>query len=371
MLRFAWRNLLHDRTRLLISSGGVALAVLLIFFMSGVFAGSEEHAVAYMKNQPAELWLMQDGVQNLHMSTSLLPPQAVERARQVDGVRHAVGLLYASAAVDLGPVQVYSYIFAVEEGAPFGQPWQMVAGSAEPQADEVVIDYDLARRYGLDLGDMVNILGFDLTVAGLSEETFGIATSITWVNQQALATLMGVPAAAASYVLVDLAPAAHQAAVASALRDAVPQANVMTRRAFIASDQEMIRQMGADIIRAMTIVAYIVGLLVIGLTIYTATVERAREYAVLRAIGAHTGHLLRAVFAQAFVSTGFGFVAGVILAYGSAALVGRLLPEMLVLIRPQEVLRQAPVLLLVTGLAALLPLGRILRLDPMVVFRGS
>ena len=131
MLPFAWRNLLYDRTRLMISSGGVALAVLLIFFMGGVFAGSEEHAVVYMKNQPAELWLMQDGVQNLHMSTSLLPPQVVERARQIDGVRHAVGLLYASAAVDLGSEQVYSYIFAVEEGAPFGQPWKMAVGSPE------------------------------------------------------------------------------------------------------------------------------------------------------------------------------------------------------------------------------------------------
>jgi hypothetical protein len=42
---------------------------------------------------------------------------------------------------------------------------------------------------------------------------------------------------------------------------------------------------------------------------------------------------------------------------------------MLVLIPPDDVLRQAPVLLLVTALAALLPLERVLRLDAMVVFR--
>ena len=369
MLRFAWRNLLHERTRLLVSTGGVALAVLLIFFMGGVFAGSEEHAVAYMRNQPADLWLMQEGVENLHMSSSLLPPDAVARAQDVAGVADAVGLLYASGAVDLGDEQVYSYIFAVDGAAPFGQPWQMDAGDPRPGPGEVVIDSDLARRYGLGLGDRVNILGYELSIGGLSEETFGIATSITWVNKQALAALMGVPADAASYILVQPKPGTDEEAVAARLRESVPEANLMTREAFIASDKEMIRQMGADIIRAMTLVAYVVGILVIGLTIYTATVERAREYAVLKAIGANSGHLLRAVFAQAFASTGLGFVAGVLLAYAAAAFVGWLLPEMLVLIRPAEVARQVPALVVVTALAALLPLARVSRLDPMSVFR--
>lgn len=370
MFKLAWRNLLHDRTRLAISTGGVALAVLLILIMAGVFAGSEEHAVAYIKNQPASLWLMQDGVENMHMSSSLLPPQAVTEARAVAGVADAVGLLYASGGVDLGETTVYSYIFAVAGDAPFGGPWRLAAGTPDPAPDEVVLDRDLAARYGLGLGDTVNILGIDLTIAGLSEEAFGIATSLTWVNKQALATLMGVSPEAASYVLVRPGAEADPEALATALRAAIPEANLLTRDAFIASDKEMIRQMGADVIRAMNGVAYVVGLLVIGLTIYTATVERTREYGVLKAIGAHAGNLLRLVFAQAFVSTGLGFLLGVGLSYAVAALVGRLLPEMLILIDPAGVLRQVPVLVVITVVAALLPLGRISRLDPMVVFRA-
>jgi putative ABC transport system permease protein len=132
----------------------------------------------------------------------------------------------------------------------------------------------------------------------------------------------------------------------------------------------MVRQMGADIIRAMSGVAYIVGLLVIGLTIYTATLERAREYGVLKALGATTTALLRVVFAQAFISAALGFVAGAGLAWLIADLIGRLLPEMLILIVPATLVGQAPVLLVVAGLAALLPLGRIARLDPLVVFQS-
>ena len=72
MIKLAWRNLTQQPLRFAISAGGVALAVVLILAMSGVFAGSEEHAVLYMRNQPAELWGMQAGVSNLHMSSSIL-----------------------------------------------------------------------------------------------------------------------------------------------------------------------------------------------------------------------------------------------------------------------------------------------------------
>jgi putative ABC transport system permease protein len=181
---------------------------------------------------------------------------------------------------------------------------------------------------------------------------------------------MGVSPEAASYILIQPAPGIDLETLADRLRAALPQANLLTQSAFMASDKEMIRQMGADIIRAMDYVAYIVGLLVIGLTIYTATLERKREYGVLKAIGADTTALLQAVFVQSFIGSGVGFVVGVGAAYGVAVLVRYLFPEMLILIRPSSVFQQMPVFLLVTAFAALLPIGRIARMDAMVVFKA-
>lgn len=370
MLKLAWRNLTHERTRLVISVGGVALAVLLILVMAGVFAGSEEHAVAYVRNQPASLWLMQGGVENMHMSSSLLPADAVERVRRVVGVNRAVGLLYASGAVDLGETQVYSYIFAVEGGAPFGGPWELAAGKEDPAVDELILDRDLAARYGLKLGDSVHLFGERLRIAGLSTGTFGIATSITFIHKATLASLMGVGPNSASYVLIQPDPSADRAATADRIRQAIPEANLLSSEEFIQSDQEMIRQMGADVIQAMNLVAYIVGLLVVGLTVYTATVERIREYGVLKAVGADTPALMRVAAAQAYISSGLGLAVGIPLAYAVGAVVTWLLPEMLIVIDPLELLRQVPVLAAITGAAALLPLGRIARVDPVLVFKG-
>jgi putative ABC transport system permease protein len=304
------------------------------------------------------------------MASSTLPPETVARIREVDGVAEVAGVLYANAGVDLGEALIFSYVFGADPDASFGGPWNLVEGTDDLAPDEVVIDRVIANRHGLGLGDQVNILGYDLTIAGLSEGTFGLATSMTFVNKAALALLMGVPPDGASYILIRPEESADLDALGSRLRNVAPDASLMTRADFAASDQEMIRQMGVDVVRAMNMVAYVVGLLVIGLTIYTATVERAREYGVLKAIGADTRNLLTVVFAQAFVSAGLGFLAGIGLAYGTAALVSSLFPEMLILIEPAQLLREAPILVLITALAALLPLGRIARLDPMVVFQA-
>lgn len=370
MLRLAWRNLTHERVRLTISAGGVALAILLILMMKGIFAGSEEHAVIYIRNQPAPLWLMQAGVENIHMSSSMLPPDAIERVKAVSGVEEAVGVLYSAAAVEIGDSLVASYLFGIDPDIPFGGPWSMVEGTANLGLNEIVIDSALARRHGLGLGDTVSIMGYKLTIAGLSEGTLGIATSIVFVNKAALALATGVSPQAASYILVQSEPTADLEALADALRAAVPEANVLTQTDLIAKERDLIQQMGADVLLAMTTVAYVIGLLVIGLTIYTATLERAREYGVLKALGADSKRLLSVVFAQAFIAAGLGYIIGVALAYAAAASVNRLFPEMLILIEPIRWLREVPMLAMIVALAAFLPVQRITRLDPMVVFQA-
>jgi len=370
MLKLAWKNLFYERTRLLISVGGIALAVLLIFVMQGVFAGSEEHAVAYIRKQPAPLWIMQAGVENLHMSTSLMTPQVINDISAVEDVREAIGILYISAGIDLGEDVVYTYIFGIDSRIPFGGPWKMAEGTTDLDYNEIIIDQALAGRYGLVLGDLVSVLGNDLKIAGLSQETFGIATNISFVNKTALATAMGVSPDAASYILVQPETGADMDDLIDKLHQAAPDANLLTQEAFIASDQQMIRQMGADIIRAISIVAYVVGLLVVGLTIYTATLERIREYGVLKALGADANGLVVMVFAQAFVSMVLGYIVGVGLAFSVAGFVVRLFPEMLILIKPGELVEQLPVMVFITGLAAVMPLGRVLRVDPMMVFRA-
>lgn len=370
MAKLAWRNLIQQRLRFALSVGGVSLAVLLILVMSGVFAGSEEHAVLYIRNQPAALWAMQDGVANLHMSSSLLSADVVQQIQQFPGIDQVVGVLYSSAGVEIDDTVIYSYVFGIDPNAPFGGPWSLAEGNDRPGLNDVVIDKDLAQRYNLTLGDSVSILGFPLTITGLSEGAFGIATNVVFVNKTAMALLMDMPPQSASYVLIQPVANINPVELANTLNRTIPEANILTQADFIASDQEMIRQMGADILQMMNVIAYIIGVLVIGITVYTATVERIREFGILKAIGANSSQLVATVFVQSFVTAGAGFIAGVLLSYLVSAFVISVSPEILILIEPDQWLSQLPILIIVTGIAALLPIQRIRNVDPLLVFKA-
>ena len=84
-------------------------------------------------------------------------------------------------------------------------------------------------------------------------------------------------------------------------------------------------------------IAFFVGVLVVGLVIYTATVERRREYGAVKAIGARNRTLYRVVTTQALIAAAAGALVGVGLAYGRGAALMAWRPQFLVAIEPAAV----------------------------------
>jgi len=370
MLKLAWRNLTNEPTRMAISVTGIALALVLILVIAGIFAGSEEFAVAYIKNEPAPIWLMQSGVSNMHMSSSYIAPELITEAEQIVGVKDITGVLYSGGNLESGEDSILGYIIGVDPQAEIGGPWKLVEERQNPERDEIVIDAELAKRLGVELGDNLSLYDQDHEIIGLSRGNFGIGSSLAFVNKQTLSEWMAVQPDAASFALVRPEVGFDVDGLAARMQSELPDLNVMQQAEFAASDKELIRQMGVDIIRAMNIIAYIVGLLVIGLTIYTATLERAREYGMLKALGANNARLAIVVLGQALISAALGILLGVGVAYGVATLITKVSPDMLILIDPAYVLNQVPIMAVVTGLAALLPASRIANLDPAIAFKA-
>src|SRR5512136_135217 len=97
----ARKNLLQDKTRLALSVGGVALAVMLILILGGFLAGMNRQITSYLSNSPGSLVLAQKGVSNLLGATSLLPAEAASNAMAVKGVANVVPILSQFIILDL------------------------------------------------------------------------------------------------------------------------------------------------------------------------------------------------------------------------------------------------------------------------------
>ena len=86
MIRWALRSLAAERGRLLGTALGVAVAFTLVVFFEAVFEGESRKIIAYPLHAAADVWVMQDGVSNMHMATSLIWDWKQAAVEEVEGV---------------------------------------------------------------------------------------------------------------------------------------------------------------------------------------------------------------------------------------------------------------------------------------------
>lgn len=370
MIRLAFRNLFQNKVRLTISVGGVALALMLILSLDAIFTGVEQRITVYIHNSGADIFVAQTGVRNLHMASSSLPNSVRRKVKAVSGVAAVTPILYLSNNVVVGDERSLAYIIGLPENAETGGPWKVSSGRWLPGEGEAIIDRNVAEKAGVHLGDEVEILGEEFEVAGLSEETSSLVNSVAFISMDDFEDLRG-SYDTFSFLLVKVRDGETPEVVAARIQAQVRDVTVQTREGFASQERQVVKDMSTDVITIMNLIGFLIGLAVMALTVYTATLARRAEYGVLKALGARNGHLYRTVLAQAVLSVSFGFGIGLAITLLLSAIVPSLGLSMVMEISLRSLLKVGSLSLVLAGIAALLPIRQIAGLDPAMVFRGK
>ena len=365
-MSLARRNLFQNKARLLLSAIGVALSVMLILILNGFLSGVYRQATAYLDNSPGSVVVVQDGIKNFFAASSVLPPGTVASVRETKGVSRTLGIASQFVIFEMHGEKQGAQLVGYEPGVG-GGPWELSQGRGVRAGDEVVVDSALAKAHGLALGDELSVGEKDFTVVGISEGTSMWAAGLMFVRKDAAQELMGAPGAT-SLLLVTPSSGVTNAALRERLGD-VPGTDAMLKSAMGTNDEELFARAFSGPLRLMVGISLLVGALVVGLVIYTATVERQKEYGVLKAVGARNRTLYRVVTIQALITAGLGAALGVGLAYGASRIIAVLWPEFLVVIEPRAAGWALLMGLAMALLGAILPVRTIAKLAPAEVFR--
>jgi putative ABC transport system permease protein len=360
----ARRNLLQDSTRLALSITGVALAVMLILLLNGFLDGMYRQIAAYLEHTPGSVVVAQEDITNLLGATSLLPPGAAAAARSRGAT--VAPILSQFVILDLHDKKQPAYLVGYEP-ASGGGPWRLAAGHTPQNNYQVVFDRILAQRHGIALGSRIDIMDRTFTVVGFSEETASWMTSFIFIRKTAAEALWRTPGGA-SFLLAT--PPARM--TPESLRDRLtdlPGADALLKREMIANDARLFARFFSAPLQLMIAIAFLVGTLIVGMVIFSATVERQREYGVLKAIGARNRILYWTVLIQALLVASVGALAGI----GLAASVGQLImvfrPQFLIVLEPSAVMWSLLAGLTMALLAALIPVRGIAGIAPAEIFR--
>jgi putative ABC transport system permease protein len=218
------------------------------------------------------------------------------------------------------------------------------------------------------LGDRVTVLGGEATIIGLSEGTASLVNSVAFVSfDDFRAMRAGAPVV--SFVLVRTADGASAETVAAEIERRVGGVTAQSREAFAAGERRLVTDMSAEVISIMNVLGFVVGLAVVALTVYIATLARRREYGVLKALGARNRVLYRVVLAQAVLSVALGFVIGLVFTWLLGFLVVRTGLDLELVITGTSLVKVGLFAAVIAGFAAILPIRQVAGLDPAIVFR--
>jgi len=403
MLLIARKNLFSERMRLCISVGGVALAVFLISLLLSLYRGWEEKVGGFVENSNVDMWIASEGAQDFLAAASLLPTegdnavqarnylnsnQSVETwspliVRSMEGVR----VVKLSPTKERVGKKMDIHFIGFDPTTRLGGPIEVVTGRVPalddldrpsesggwgrdtPGDGEVIIDQALGKRYGIQVRDVLRAGGRDWKVVGMSKGGDFVATQTVFVSHQQAQEALSMTGITTFYVL-QLTPDADPVKFKTDLEILASQIVVHTREEFAAQTRRRVLSDVLPILFVVLALAFIVGLAVAGLTIYTATIEKTREFGILKAVGFRNGYLYRLVFEQSVVTSLLGFLVGMGMTLLLGPFAADLVPQFVLFTRWQDVLVVAGVTVGMALIAGYIPVRRLAAIDPVSVFKG-
>jgi len=362
----ARRQLLSEPAKLVVALLAVAAAVALVLLLTGLRRGLGEQATTYLDHQPPVL-VGQAGTRDVLSQTSVLAESDVTRVARVGGVADVAPISEGYAMLSLHGKRVLALLIAYDPGRR-GGPWALAEGRAPRALGELALDRVLAEEHGLRVGATLRFRGRSLKIVGLSRGTSGFMTPLAFTTRDTANALNELPRTA-TFVLVTPAAGVASAELVRRIDSAVPGVSARLRDELSRNDRELFTGAFSGPLAAMVAIAAAVAILVIALTVYSSTRDRAREYATLKAIGLRRRALLRLVSVQAGALAVVGTALGVGFALVGAAAVGALAPKYLIALAATDALWMALAALAFALVAALAPARYLDRLDPATAFR--
>jgi putative ABC transport system permease protein len=377
-MNLAYRDIRHSLGRFLLTCVGLGLLLGVVLAMIGIYRGLVVDALTIARAPAVDLWVVEANTRGPFAEASRIPGDIREAVARIADVTAAGSITYQTVETEHGGDKLRLYVIGYELTRPGGPP-QIAEGREIARSHyEMVAD----KSSGLTLGERIRLGRHVFTVVGLTRHQVNSggdpAVYITLPDAQKLQFDLAPPAAR-----VQLARGTGgsgrdtvNAVVAQLHANASPDAVAETVHrwkhlsAITQEAQELIltrslvdrarRQIGL-----FTSLLLVVSAVIIALIIYTMTMEKLKQIATLKLIGAPDRTIIGMIVQQALALGFIGFATGATLIFS----VKDYFPRRVVL-EPDNVMILGLIVFAVCLLSSGLGVRAALRVDPATALGG-
>ncbi len=401
MISLAGRDILHAWGKFVFTGIGLGLLIGVTLVMAGVYRGMVDDGKALLDNSGADLWVVQKDTLGPYAESSSLNDDVYRTILAMPGVAQAANVTYLTMQVRKGESDVRSMVVGIAPGAPGatpGWPPHLVAGRQITRGHyEAVADV----ATGFKLGERLAIRRNHFTVVGLTRRMVSSSGDpmvfIPLKDAQEAQFLKDNDAIWQSRRRTEANPAFNRPAVpgvldaviASQSTNAFVNAVLVTLQSGHAPEEvaESIRRWkrltvytraqmegiligkliatSAKQIGMFLVILAIVSAAIVAFIIYSLTMDKIREIAVLKLIGTRNRTIAAMIMQQALALGVLGFVVGKITATFSAPLFPKY-----VLLMPLDSIAGFFAVLVICVLASVVAIRMALRVDPAEAIGG-
>lgn len=322
-MNLAYRDIRHNLGRFLLTCVGLGLLLGVVLAMIGIYRGIVVDALTIARAPDVDIWVVEANTRGPFAEASRIPGGIRETIARIAGVASVGSITYQTVEAQHRGTKLRLYVIGYEPTRPGGPPEISEGRSIARSHYEMVAD----RTSGLERGDKIQLGRSTFTVVGLTRHQVNSggdpAVYITLLDAQKLQFDLSPPAArvqlarGASGVSRDTVNAVVARVQPNASADAVAQTVRRWKHlaAITQEDQELIlsrslvdrarRQIGL-----FTSLLLVVSAVIIALIIYTMTMEKLKQIATLKLIGAPDRTIIAMIVQQALALGVIGFAIG-------------------------------------------------------------
>ena len=400
MISLAGRDILHAWGKFIFTGIGLGLLIGVTLTMAGVYRGMVDDGKVLLDNSGANLWVVQKDTLGPYAESSSIPDDLWRSIRTLPGVAEAANVTYLTMQVGRGEKDVRAMVVGIAAGEPgtSGWPPQLVAGRQITRGHYEAVA-DIAT--GFRLGDEVKIRRNHYTVVGLTRRMVSSSGDpmvfIPLKDAQEAQFLKDNDAILMQRRRTEANPAFNRPGVPGLL-DAVIASQtsnnsvnaVLVRIQSEYSPQEVAEPIrrwkrltvydraqmeeilvgkliatSAKQIAMFLVILAVVSAAIVAFIIYTLTMDKIREIAVLKLIGTRNRTISGMILHQALVLGVIGFVVGKI----TATFAAPLFPKY-VLLMPIDSILGFFAVMVICVLASVVAIRMALKVDPAEAIGG-
>lgn len=401
MISLAGRDILHAWGKFVFTGVGLGLLIGVTLVMAGLYRGMVDDGKVLLDNSGADLWVVQRDTLGPYAESSSIHDDLYRTILAMPGVSQAANVTYLTMQVRKGASDVRAMVVGIAPGSPGvtpGWPAYLVAGRQITRGHyEAVADV----ATGFQLGDRLTIRRNQYTVVGLTRRMVSSSgdpmvfialkdaqqaqflkdNDAIWqerrrtaadpeLNRPGAPDILGTVNALqvanpyVNAVLVTLKPGHSADGVAESIRR-WKRLTVYTRDQM---EQILVGKLiatSAKQIGMFLVILAIVSAAIVAFIIYSLTMDKIREIAVLKLIGTRNRTIAAMILQQAIALGVIGFVVGKISATFSAPV----FPKYVLLI-PRDSIAGFLAVLAICVLASLVAIRIALKVDPAQAIGG-